>query len=285
MRRRMRDIASSPEMSARRELLRWGASFLFVIAAHGAAALAVFIERDRGEISEPSDAVVMDFVTLPTMDAPPREIAPGIEQVQTEAAPSPSEAKPDPAPEVEPVKTPVQVSEVQPRELTEAKPAIEEPIKVPEVPQIPEAEVELAAAMAPPPKPVEEQKEKSEKKAEEIRTPPVATAPETTAPTAATVRSASLVSWKLRIATHLHRYKRYPPAAAARGEKGTTEVAIVVDRNGRVLSASLQRGSGNALFDEETMALIQRAQPLPVPPGDVSGNEFSFTVPVRYMPK
>ena len=51
--------ASSLEASGKREILRWGASFLFVVAVHGAAAFALFVERERGEISDASEAVVM----------------------------------------------------------------------------------------------------------------------------------------------------------------------------------------------------------------------------------
>ena len=245
----------------------------------------MFYERERGEVSDQSPAVIMDFAALPTVDAPSRDVAPGlIEQVQTEAAPPPTEAKPDPNREAEPEKQPqpVEVSEAKPQETTEVRPVVEEPVPVKELPQIENAEVTIATVVPPPPKPVEEQKEESEKKSEAVTTPPLATASETTAPTAAAVRSASLVSWKLRISTHLQRYKRYPPAAAARGEQGTAELAFTVDRAGQVRVAKLQRGSGHALLDEATMELIQRAQPLPRPPGDVPGNEFSFTVPVKF---
>ncbi len=281
----MSEIAEFAEAHGRREFVRWSVCFLVVIATHSAAALALFYERERGEVTDQSPAVIMDFAALPTVEAPPRDIAPGlIEQVQTEAAPPPSEAKPDPNREAEPEKQPqpVEVSEVKPQETTEVKPVVEEPVPVKELPQVENAEVTIATAVPPPPKPVEEEKEESEKKSEKVETPPLATASETTAPTAAALRSASLVSWKLRISTHLQRYKRYPSAAAARGERGTAELSFTVDRSGHVKVAKLQRGSGHALLDEATVELIQRAQPLPPPPGDVPGTEFSFTVPVKF---
>lgn len=284
----MSEVAEFAEAHGKREFLRWSVCFLLIVATHSAAALALFYERERGEITDQSPAVIMDFAALPTVDAPALDVAPGlIEQVQTEAAPPPTEAKPDPNREAEPVKQPqpVEVSEAKPQETTEVKPAVEEPVPVKELPQIENAEALLATVVPPPPKPVEEQKEESEKKSEAVTTPPLATAAETTAPTAAALRSASLVSWKLRISTHLQRYKRYPPAAAARGEKGVAELSFTVDRSGLVKVAKLQRGSGHALLDEATIELIQRAQPLPRPPGDVPGNEFSFTVPVKFGAK
>jgi protein TonB len=40
-----------------------------------------------------------------------------------------------------------------------------------------------------------------------------------------------------------------------------------------------------ALLDEETLALVQRAQPFPAPPPDVPGDEIKFAVPVRFSIK
>jgi periplasmic protein TonB len=281
----MSETADIWEASGRRDVTRWGLSFLLVVMLHGGGALALLTQQDRGEMTEPSSAVVVDFATLPMPDAPPRDIAPGIEQVQTEAAPPPAESKPDPVREAEPVREPVplRLAEARPVELTEVKPVIEDPVPIRELPLVADAEVTIATVVPPPPAEVVEEKKEEEKS--DVPAPPLATAPETTAPSAATVRSASLVSWKIRIATHLQRYKRYPPAASARGQQGTAELQFTVDRAGHVMSANLQRGSGHALLDEETLALIRRAQPLPRPPGDVTGHDFTFTVPVRFSNK
>ena len=282
----MSETADIWEASGRRDVTRWSLSFLLVVMLHGGGALALLTHQDRGEVAEPSSAVVVDFATLPMVDAPPRDIAPGIEQVQTEAAPPPAEAKPDPIREAEPVResVPVRLAEARPVELTEVKPVAEDPVPIRELPVVADAEVTVATVVPPPPAQVVEEKKEEEEKSEQPA-PALATAPETTAPSAATVHSASLTSWKIRIATHLQRYKRYPLAAAARGQQGTAELQFTVDRNGHVMSASLQRGSGHALLDEETLALIRRAQPLPRPPGDVAGHDFTFTVPVRFSNK
>lgn len=275
------------DSSGKREVLRWAACFGFVMLVHGAAAVALIYESDRGEISDANPTVIMDFAALPTIDAPPREIAPGQEQVQTEAAPPPAEAKPEPMKEAEPVKepVPVKVSEAKPQETQELKPAVEDPVPVPQLPQVQDAEVTLQTVIPPPKQEVTEKKEESEKKSEAVPTPPLATAPETTAPTSAAVRNAQLESWKIRLSTHMQRFKRYPPASAARGEQGTAELTFTVNREGNVVAARLQKGSGFALLDEESLAMIQRAQPLPRPPRDMSGNEFSFTVPVKFSNK
>jgi protein TonB len=274
------------ESTGKRAFLRWVLCFLLILTVHSAAAVAMLYERERGETTEVSSAVIMDFAALPTVDAPARDVAPGeIEQVQTEAAPPPSEEKPDPNKAAEPEKQPerTELTEAKPvQQSPEPKPAVEEPLPVKELPQVEQAEATLATVASPPPKVTEEKKEESEKKSEKIEALPLATAPETTAPTAASVRSASLVNWKLRISTHLQRFKRYPPEAAARRQYGTAEVSFTIDRNGHVKMAKLHRGSGYETLDEATMELIRRAQPMPRPPGDVPGVEFSFTVPVKF---
>jgi periplasmic protein TonB len=271
----------------RREWLRWSLCFIAVVALHTGGALTWFFERDRGEITDVVPAVMMDFAVQPTMDAPVRDVAPGIEQVQTEAAPPPAEAKPEPIREVEVEKpVPVRVAEARVEQVTEVKPVEPDPVPVRELPAM-ESEITLASNDPPPPAEVKEVKEakETEKPSELQPSPPLATASETTAPTAASVNTASLVSWQKRLSTHLQRYKRYPPAASARGQHGTAELRFTVDRSGHVLSARIERGSGHPLLDEETLALIQRAQPLPRPPADVGGKDFSFTVPVRFNAK
>ena len=49
-----------------------------------------------------------------------------------------------------------------------------------------------------------------------------------------------------------------------------------------MLSARLERSSGFPLLDEEVLALIQRAQPLPPPPAEVAGDRFELLVPVAF---
>ncbi len=55
-----------------------------------------------------------------------------------------------------------------------------------------------------------------------------------------------------------------------------------MDRQGHILSSKIVQSSGSVSLDEETLALLQRAQPLPTPPTDVPGTQFAFSVPVRF---
>lgn len=276
------------EISSKRECLLWVASFLVALMVHSSVALIFYTDQDEGEVTSSASSSAVYYVTLPMPDAPAREIAAGQEQVQTDAAPPPTEAKPEPLKELEPIADPERLrpSETKLEESKEEKPAIKNPIPLKELPPTADAAVTLPTAVPPPPaKEVVEKKEELEEKSEAQPSPLVATASETTAPTSASVRSASDETWKSRLIAHLQRHKRYPGAAATRGEQGTVEITFSIDREGRLGSARILRGSGFALLDQETMAMVQRAQPMPRPPADVAGPQFFFTVLVKFMPR
>jgi protein TonB len=90
----------------------------------------------------------------------------------------------------------------------------------------------------------------------------------------------ALPNWKSQLLAQLERNKRYP--AEARGGHGITLLAFSVDRQGGVHRARVARSSGSALLDQETLALLQRAQPLPSPPPQMRGAQIAVTVPIRY---
>jgi protein TonB len=109
----------------------------------------------------------------------------------------------------------------------------------------------------------------------------IAPAPVTTAAQSARARAA-VATWRSQIAGMLEHSKRYPQEARSRREQGVAQLAFSIDREGHVLSSRIVTSSGFSTLDEETLALVQRAQPFPVPPPEVSGTEIKFTVPVRY---
>jgi protein TonB len=59
-------------------------------------------------------------------------------------------------------------------------------------------------------------------------------------------------------------------------------VSFLIDRLGHVVSSTVVQSSGSAALDRESLDLLQRAQPLPLPPTEVAGAQFSFNVPVRF---
>lgn len=77
-----------------------------------------------------------------------------------------------------------------------------------------------------------------------------------------------------RLRQHLHRFRRDLPVNA---KPGRAELALVIEADGRVSSLRLERRSLSALLDEEALALVRRAEPLPRPPG---GEALRVVVPV-----
>ncbi|MGX9425457.1 MULTISPECIES: energy transducer TonB family protein [Bradyrhizobium] len=99
------------------------------------------------------------------------------------------------------------------------------------------------------------------------------------AQTASGVSSVSPANWQSLLMAHLERRKRYPPGAQSRGERGVAYVRFTIDDRGNVLSASLARSSGFAELDQEVLALVRRASPVPTPPADANR---AITAPVRF---
>ena len=59
-------------------------------------------------------------------------------------------------------------------------------------------------------------------------------------------------------------------------------LSLSVDRNGRVLARSISKSSGVAALDEEVLAMVQRAQPLPAFPPAMMQQSVNLVVPIRF---
>lgn len=88
--------------------------------------------------------------------------------------------------------------------------------------------------------------------------------------------------WQARVLGHLRRFRRYPRPAESAGQQGVAIVAITLNRQGDVLSASLRRGSGYPLLDTEAVATARRASPLPAPDTAILGDPVRVEVPVAF---
>ena len=77
---------------AKRDLLRWGTCFVAILSLHGAVAAALLsAPQPEGDTLDAVTAIDVDFTTESFKDAQARDIAPGEEQQQTDAAPPPME--------------------------------------------------------------------------------------------------------------------------------------------------------------------------------------------------
>lgn len=81
---------------------------------------------------------------------------------------------------------------------------------------------------------------------------------------------------------HINAALRYPVVARQRRQQGTVYVRFVMDRRGNVLSSQVERSSRFQSLDEEGLALLARATPLPAPPADVAGDQIQLVVPIVF---
>jgi protein TonB len=187
-----------------------------------------------------------------------------------------------------PVAPDVKPSELPPGPLQEEAMAEPNPVTPVESLALPPAQqAEPALVTLPPPKPVENPLERKPKH----QRASVASAPATAEQKAdraaapapgASARNNALPNWKSLLVATLERSKRYPAEAKARGEQGVAELAFSIDRHGGVHRARIARSSGSSALDQETLAMLARAAPLPPPPPEVSGAEIAIVVPIRY---
>jgi protein TonB len=110
--------------------------------------------------------------------------------------------------------------------------------------------------------------------------------PRSVAPAQGTGESARRMraTWQKELVAHLDKHKRYPPERSQKSPE--ILVSFALDRMGHVLSASIVKGSGDAVFDQAALAMIRRSDPVPQPPPLVADEGLNFTVPVVFtLPK
>src|SRR5581483_2326795 len=232
------------------EAVRWIACFALAAAFHAAGMAALFARW-----GEDSDLVAKAPVVL--VDLAPVAVSPNITPNELPPGPQRQEAEPEPLPE--------------------------KPIEKVELPPDPQAE---PVAVMPSPKPVEKPKEKKlrQKHASLPSAPSTAEqkADQAAAPTpgVSSRDSHALPNWITQVAARLERNKRYP--SGARGDQGEATIAFSVDRQGGVHNVRIVRGSGVSALDQEALALVKRAQPLPPPPPEIPGAQIPLIQTVRY---
>ncbi len=83
----------------------------------------------------------------------------------------------------------------------------------------------------------------------------------------------------------LEQHRRYPSRARTLGQQGVAYVFFVVDGQGRVLETRLERSSGFELLDEEVLAMVARADPVPPIPPEMNKQRLSLVLPVAFALK
>ncbi|MGE8213426.1 energy transducer TonB [Stenotrophomonas sp.] len=239
--------------------VRWAGSLLVVLLVHALLiALHLLWPSDRLVVipNAAPQAVMLELAPLPTAVAAARsELAPGPLQQDSAAAQQSAREQVSPAmPPLPSIPARVAMARHDPGQ-TDAQHATAEPAQ---------SSSQAAQASAP---------AHSE-----------ADVAATTAAPASSVggNTPASADWQSRLLGHLQAFKRYPRAAQRRRYEGVAQVRYTVDRRGTVLSAQLAGGSGHPALDEEAVAAVLRASPLPPPPAEVPGQEIEVTTPVQF---
>lgn len=98
---------------------------------------------------------------------------------------------------------------------------------------------------------------------------------------APSLSGAEVQAFRNRLLSHIERFRRYPPDAQAAGEEGIVRIQFVMDGSGNVLEAWIDLSSGSIALDEEAIAAVLRAQPLPSPPAHWP-RSFAVSLPIGY---
>jgi len=101
-------------------------------------------------------------------------------------------------------------------------------------------------------------------------------------PSASTTHPQAVTSWQQQLLAHLQHYRRYPAQARRLRQQGIAHVRFSVDRLGQISHPRIEHPSGHRLLDEETLATVHRANPVPPPPADITGNPVDVVVPVSF---
>jgi len=232
-------------------------------------------------VSEAEQATTVAPVEPETIE--PTEPEPPPEQVTMQ------EPEPNPLPDLV-------AEEPPPPEVTATEP---EPIPapVPEPEPIPEPEPRLEPKPEPPPEP------EPPERAVKPQTPVTAQAPPPNQqamidhqPTRGSPSSGNTsqeqsgeatpdqrADYFAELRTWLEQHKQYPYMAQRMRQEGTVQLRFVMDREGNVLSWSIDQSSGYSALDGEVEELILRADPLPPLPDEMPEAKVEMVVPVSFF--
>jgi protein TonB len=232
------------------EFKRWSVAAAIVLAAHvGFMATYLLMPAPESAGAPNAPAVIVDL--QPEAAAPPSQfdLAPGPEMQEAQPTPELTPPKPDvePIPKVE-TPSDVTLPEQEKVEKPPEKTPVEKKPPAPKTTAAPRSEQRIAARPS--------------------------------APSVGSEASrAAMATWRDLVVARLQSVKRYPSGETG---QGTATVSFSVDRNGRVLSRSLVRGSGVPSLDREVLEMIQRAQPFPSFPPAMAQSVVHLAVPVHF---
>lgn len=89
-------------------------------------------------------------------------------------------------------------------------------------------------------------------------------------------------SFLAKLLAQLNRFKQYPRAARQAHIEGVVMLHFVMDAQGKVLRFEIAKSSGRPVLDNEALALIGCAQPLPALPANFPTSTLDAVVPIEF---
>ncbi|MDB5509343.1 MAG: energy transducer TonB [Hyphomicrobiales bacterium] len=262
-------------------MTRWSLAAACVGALHAGAVWAALALAPPAPPAGAPDATIMlelEPISLPA-DPSPEALAPGPEVQEAEAEPPPEPESETAAPEPAPAET-AALPDMPDAEAVLPPPARETPREAEPKPRLQKAEPKPKPKPKPRPEPRAVTRPERKVVAQRPSAPArAARAGETSQATVGSslVSPAARSSWQSQVVAHLNRNKRSLP----NGATGAARVAFRLGQGGQVLSASVAGSSGDPVLDQEALALVRRASPMPPPPPGMGG-VIALAVPIRF---
>jgi len=228
---------------------RWGLSLTLVFCVHGVLLVAgSWMAPARPTlVGGNMQAVMVELAPLPA--APPTPPSGLPQQARPKPAPKPHEPEPGPLPDLKPdVEAPYREAREDAAERSiQAQAAIAQTITLPAVDAPHDDDHAINQTIS------------------------------------GQARQQAVANWQRLLLGHLQRYRRYPRHAQRLRQQGVAHVRFSVDRQGRVSNPHIGHSSGHPVLDEETLATLQRASPVPPPPPEIHGDPVEVMIPVRFV--
>ncbi len=84
------------------------------------------------------------------------------------------------------------------------------------------------------------------------------------------------------LAKTLAEKKRYPGISRRRGEQGIVQLFFIISRDGKIKESRIDASSGFQRLDQAVMEMLEKAQPLPAFPEDMSQQQLEVKVPIAF---
>ena len=276
-------MPDGPGHSRGKEVLRWGACLIAVLAVHAAGAATMLDwSKPAPPVALPPPAVMIDLGEAQPAPPPPPPQQAAIEPPRPVPAIEPPTP---PQPETPKVEVPKVESEVA---LDQVKP------KPPEVKKKKKKKKEKPKPAETPPQPVPAKPVEDVKETAQVPVKPPAQAQAQSDAAEAARKQAEMASlaaamaakknWESQVAAHLIKFKRSTRMRQRRPMTAYIDVAI--DRQGQILSRRVSQSSGDDRLDDAALSLVDRANPLPAPPPAYEESRLhAIKLPIVFMPK